>query len=113
MVTDLLAFLSVPEMGSFHIIKEYDLQSFHCSIVFVSEEELKEKKYRIMGITPCQASNKGEEELKKFNNHEGKRRFNFGMYYSLRHLFFMEDVIEYNCKRLKFEEIRTAEYFAK
>ena len=119
-----ITFVSVMEGGgySFKIKEDYYKRYGHYSqVIMVARcdiEGFEKGDYRLMGTHPCVLGNKDrgfepEERRKSLMKFGGYPQFNFGQYYDLDCLLFMDDVIEYNNHRRKFEDIRSARDFVK
>ena len=118
-----IPFISFPEYHCHGkvIEKFYKTYGHFSEIVMVARcdiEEFKKSDYRLMANTPGVIGNRdrgfdADERRKSLIKFAGYPQFNFGQYYDLDSLLFMDDVIEYNNHRRKFEDIRSARDFVK
>ncbi len=89
--------------------KDYSWQ--YSNVVYVNIKELQDfnenkGSYRVMGTSPCVASLEPIERKKKMFHSMGKCQFNYGQYYDLRYLWFMDDIIAWSGHHLDFDKIR-------
>jgi len=118
-----IPFVSVTEYGNHGgRVKEshYKKYGHYCQVVMVSRSDIEgfnKTGFRMFGIMPGTLgrpwTGDPEARRKDLRKFAGYPQFNFGMYYDLDYLLFMDDVIEYNHHQRKFEDIRSARDFVK